>query len=186
MHTSKHMEAIGLLADVGHDDMNSEPQPPWPTKLTVSCTRPCGRHGVCNKASGLCMCQAGWAGIVCEEELFPACRLSADIQPEPAVHHPCASMRFFAPVACECFAQCLAAGHEICAPYSFGCQTPWRANARRGRGGAESTDMGTRAGFHDSLPCYAHPANLSRSVHSGLPADRSARMMNLGSYLRVG
>jgi hypothetical protein len=93
-------------------------------------------------------------------------------------------MRFFAPLACECFAQCVKAGHELCAPYSFGCQTPWRAHARRGAGAA--VDMGTRSGFFEALPCYAHPPNASAGVHSGLPADPSARLMSFASYLSTG
>ena len=151
--------------------------------------RPCGRHGVCEPVSGHCLCQDGWAGASCEREQFPACRFApaasgAGAPAEPAIHHPCQSVRLLSPVACECLAQCVAAGQELCAPHSFGCQTPWRDSGRRTRDGLP--DMGTRDGFHTALTCYAHPPNMTDAAHSGLPAHAAARLTTFADFRRGG
>ena len=182
------MSALGILPDAGRDHFGDDPPSVVPTSLGAGgCPYPCGRHGVCDAVAGHCLCQDGWDGTACERERFPACRLSPGIaQPQPAIHHPCASIRLLAPVACECLTQCLAAGQELCAPHSFGCQTQWRARARRAKSGDNSPDMGTRAGFHEALACYALPANLTAQAHSALPAHPAARLTNLAAYLRDG
>ena len=180
------MEALGILPDAGSDRFSEDPPLAVPVALGVGCMQPCTQHGVCDEVSGTCLCQLGWGGTACERDLYPACRLAAG-GAQPALHHPCESMRLLSPVACECLSQCVAAGHEICAPHSFGCQTPWRAHARRIRGGADAEpDMGTRQGFYDALTCLALPAHLSPSAHSGLPAPSEARLMHFGAYLRRG
>ena len=94
-------------------------------------------------------------------------------------------MRLLSPVACECLRHCLAAGEELCAPHSFGCQMPWREREKRRRD-ASGPDMGTRSGFHAALTCIALPANLTASAHSGLPAHPAARLMPLARYLSEG
>ena len=183
------MSALGVLSDAGRDRLGDDPPPPFPVRATGSGCSPhlssCGAHGVCEAVSGVCLCQDGWTGSKCELEQFPACRLSSPTSkpPSPAIHHPCASIRLLAPVACECLAQCLAAGHELCAPFSFGCQTPWRERARRG---LTTPDMGTRRGFHEALECYALPANLSHAAHSALPPDPSARLTTLAKFIDSG
>jgi len=180
------MEVIGVLPDVGRNRLGDEPPTAVPIALAKVCAFGCGLHGVCDQVSGHCLCQLGWTGSSCERELYPACRLSLAPQPEPALHHTCASMRTLSPVACECLAQCLDAGMEPCAPSSFGCQTPWRQHARRVRGGGP--DMGTRDGFFSALQCYAHPPNLpsSGSLHSGLPAHPAARLTTFAAFLATG
>ena len=178
------MKVIGLLPDVGRNLVGDE-VPAVPLNVGKRCTVSCGWHGVCDEQTGMCICQLGWSGPTCEHELYPACRLSSAPQAEPAIHHPCASMRTLSPLACECLKQCLDAGMELCAPASFGCQTPWRAKPRRMKG--RGLDMGTRNGFFTALQCYAHPPGVPQTeLHSGLPANPAARLMSLADFLSGG
>ena len=190
VHGNK-MQAFGILPDAGRDKISGDdPPPPVPVLLGAGgCRQPCGRHGVCEPVSGRCLCQDGWAGVSCEREEFPACRLAPDAAgpqapASPAIHHPCQSMRLLSPVACECLAQCVAAGQELCAPHSFGCQTPWRDTPRRTKDGLP--DMGSRQGFHEALTCYALPPNMTAAAHSGLPAHPAVRLTTFAAYARSG
>ena len=84
----------------------------------LPCDGGCGVHGVCDQLSGRCACQLGWTGPRCADEAYPACALAPDGSAD--LKAPCESLRKLSPVACECVAQCLAAGHEVCGPASFG------------------------------------------------------------------
>ena len=59
----------------------------------------------------------------------------------------CASLRKLSPVACECVAECLRHGHEVCAPGSYGCQFPWKHEARRFSKRKGTADTATRAEY---------------------------------------
>ena len=178
------MEAIGVLPDAGREPRLSNALSFVPFRLAKPCSNAgCGEHGVCDELNGRCLCQLGWGGDSCQEELFPACRLTEMKQPSPAISVPCASLRRLAPVACECIAQCLAAGHEVCGPLSFGCQRAWRSRRRRPREPSEP-DLTTRGGFHASMQCLSHPRNVS--IHSGLPAHPAAKLVSFAHFSHQG
>lgn len=80
---------------------------------------------------------AGLGDERCKAMSFPTCQLSLQPQPTPELFMPCASLLRASPVACECVAQCLAAGHEVCGPLNYGCQRPWRDHGRQRRLDAE-------------------------------------------------
>ena len=154
----------------------------------VSCGG-CGAHGNCDTRSGICSCQMGWGGPHCSEELFPSCRLSPappDVaQPGNSLVPMCASLRRLSPVACECIAECLRHGHEVCAPGSYGCLLPWKEPARGGAGKRKgTTDVATRDGFHSDLPCLATPAGAT--PHSGLPPPPGTRLVSFAAYAAQG
>ena len=154
----------------------------------VSCGG-CGAHGNCDTRSGICSCQMGWGGPHCSQELFPSCRLSPTppdvVQPGNSLVPMCASLRKLSPVACECIAECLRHGHEVCAPGSYGCLLPWKDQARRGDGKRKGTaDVATRDGFHSDLPCLATPDGAT--PHSGLPAPPGTRLVSFAAYAAQG
>ncbi|EOD26608.1 hypothetical protein EMIHUDRAFT_205723 [Emiliania huxleyi CCMP1516] len=127
------MQAIGLLADMGHDGTAAHrgqgvqrDMPGVACNVTGGGGRceqlqfgrytavghcDCGPHGVCEPLTGECLCQWGWAGKQCEVAAFPACGLGAELS-RAQLAASCASMRLLSPVACACLAQCLDAGHE--------------------------------------------------------------------------
>ena len=97
----------------------------------------------------------------------------------------CASLRKLSPVACECIAECLRHGHEVCAPGSYGCLLPWKAQARRGDGKHKGTAyVATRDGFHSDLPCLVTPDGAT--PHSGLPAPPGTRLVSFAAYAAQG
>ena len=158
----------------------------------VSCGG-CGAHGNCDTRSGICSCQMGWGGPHCSQELFPSCRLSPAppdvVQPGNSLMPMCASLRKLSPVACECIAECLRHGHEVCAPGSYGCLLPWKDQARRGDGKHKgkhkgTADVATRDGFHSDLPCLATPDGAT--PHSGLPAPPGTRLVSFAAYAAQG
>ena len=114
-------------------NMFDEPLPPVPVELAIGCRKPCGRHA--SAASGAAAPVSGRVGgrELRARVVLPACRLS---QPghswsrrgradsiSPLLR--ASGMRIASSSASP-------QAMEICAPYSFGCQTPWRAHARRG------------------------------------------------------
>jgi len=158
------------------------------TQREVSCGG-CGSHGNCDTRSGICSCQMGWGGPHCSQELFPSCRLSPVhpdvVQPGNSLVPMCASLRKLSPVACECIAECLRHGHEVCAPGSYGCLLPWKVQARRGDGERKGmADVATRDGFHSDLPCLATP--VGATPHSGLPAPPGTRLLSFAAYAAQG
>jgi len=96
----------------------------------------------------------------------------------------CATLRKFSPVACECIAECLRHGHEVCAPGSYGCQFPWKHQARLFTKRKGTADVATRDGFHSDLPCLAPPAGTT--PHSGLPAPPGTRLVSFAAYSAQG
>ena len=96
----------------------------------------------------------------------------------------CASLRRLSPVACECIAECLRHGHEVCAPGSYGCQFPWKYEPRRFIKRKGTPDVATRDGFHADLPCLAPPPGAT--PHSGLPAPAGTRLVSFASYRARG
>ena len=137
---------------------------------------------------GNCSCQMGWGGPHCEQELFPSCRFSPAppdvVQPGNSLAAMCASLRKLSPVACECIAECLRHGHEVCAPGSYGCQFPWKYEPRRFIKRKGTPDVATRDGFHADLPCLAPPPGTT--PHSGLPAPAGTRLVSFASYRARG
>ena len=145
------MQAIGLLADMGHDGTAAHrgqgvqrDMPGVACNVTGGGGRceqlqfgrytavghcDCGPHGVCEPLTGECLCQWGWAGKQCEVAAFPACGLGAELS-RAQLAASCASMRLLSPVACACLAQCLDAGHEVCAHGSMGSAPPRPRDAR--------------------------------------------------------
>ena len=180
------MSAGPPLRDLGHDGGRGPLT--YVSGAQRNCGSGCGAHGVCDRTRGVCTCQLGWAGEWCELPRLPACELRG--QPEPALAVPCASLRRLSPVACECVAQCLAAGFEVCGPSSFGCQRPWRASPRRRKRG--ESDAGTRAGFHEALQCVAFPPNVTALERGGALtaarplAEANARLMSVSDFLERG
>ena len=182
--TNHLMQTVGgnLLRTLGRDDpslgMASVEAPAIPRLL--DCGGGCGAHGNCDPRNGTCSCQMGWAGAHCEKELFPSCRLSP-APPDvvqgggPSLVAMCANMRKLSPVACECVAECLRQGHEVCGPNSYGCQFPWKDHGQGAR---------TRRGFHTELPCFAMPPGTA--VHSSLPPPQGARLVSFSSYTARG
>ena len=132
----------------------------------------------------------GWGGSHCSQELFPSCRLSPeppDVQPGNSLVAMCASLRKLSPVACECVAECLRQGHEVCAPGSYGCLLPWKHHqARSGlvKKRKGTADVATRDGFHSDLPCLATPDGTR--PHSGLPALPGTRLVSFAAYAAEG
>ena len=148
----------------------------------LPCDGGCGAHGVCDQLSGRCACQLGWTGPRCADEAYPACALAPDGSAD--LKAPCESLRKLSPVACECVAQCLAAGHEVCGPASFGCQWPWHADGRRKAKRGGGGDVGSRRGFHEALQCVATPPGAR--AHSALPPPPGSRLMSFAAFAAGG
>ena len=209
------MQAIGLLADMGHDGTAAHrgqgvqrDMPGVACNVTGGGGRckqlqfgryiavshcDCGPHGVCEPLTGQCLCQWGWAGKQCEVAAFPACGLGAELS-RAQLAASCASMRLLSPVACACLAQCLDAGHEVCAHGSMGsapplgtratspkaarvdarplparCNLPWPRPAKRAR-------------FHELLSCVDFPPAVAPSSAVPPPAQAPAVVVQVPDH----
>ena len=154
-----------------------------------TCTRACGPHGQCDEISGRCNCQIGWRGAFCDEESRPACYLRAPGSAAPlplTVAIPCSGLRKISPMACECVAQCIRDGEEVCGPASVGCGDKWKRPAARRNAWAKSFafNITTRDGFHKELTCVATPPGSQ--PHSYIPAPPGSRIMRVFDYLAGG
>ena len=137
--TSPMMQTVGggVLRSLGRDDPSlGRASVLAPANQRIVSCGGCGKHGNCDMRYGNCSCQMGWGGPHCERGALPvvpplACasgRRATWQQPCAAM---CASLRRLSPVACECIAECLRHGHEVCAPGSYGCQLPWKYEPAR-------------------------------------------------------
>lgn len=89
-------------------------------------------------------------------------------------------------MACECVAQCIRDGEEVCGPASVGCGDKWKRPAARRNAWAKSFafNITTRDGFHKELTCVATPPGSQ--PHSYIPAPPGSRIMRVFDYLAGG
>lgn len=145
----------------------------------------CGEHGVCNLAEGVCRCQAGWEGEQCEQLQHPACLFERSSgQPLPQVRIPCAGLRKLSPVACECLAQCIDHGEEVCGSGSAGCNNNWKEMRKDPSTQSYAWNMSTRATFFAALTCLAHPPGKTPS--SSLPANSAVVLTTFADFRSHG
>eukprot|EP00966_Prymnesium_polylepis_P065176 1512762-Prymnesium_polylepis.1 len=150
------------------------------SSTVLSCSSAsCGPHGVCEVTADRCLCQNGWGGVDCRTNLFPSCALRATTQADD-LPVTCEGLRKLSPVACECLAECLRAGHEVCGPGSFGCQREWRApQGLRHR--TLKSNLTSREGFYDYLRCTAAPAGAR--AHSEVPPPPGSKLLSFAAFM---
>eukprot|EP00966_Prymnesium_polylepis_P309426 7149908-Prymnesium_polylepis.1 len=126
----------------------------------LRCQHGCGRHGNCDEVHERCICQASWGVGHCQKQLYPACSIGE--QCEPQIRIPCAGLRKISPVACECIEQCLLGGEEVCGHASAGCNDRWNPMWNLPHKATRAWSLTVRATFWQT--CIAYPPGVP--IHS--------------------